>query len=115
MQTTNDLRLSETPAPDEAPAGPRPAQAAPRSLAARKISELIERAVSMCKPRYAAQGRFSVSANSPTCWILNIRPTCRSKNLSNVFWLLFDLMQFDAWREFILEGHRRISDFLTDA
>jgi cyclopropane-fatty-acyl-phospholipid synthase len=45
MQTTNDLRLSETPAPDTAPAGPKPGQTVPRSPAARKISELVERAV----------------------------------------------------------------------
>jgi cyclopropane-fatty-acyl-phospholipid synthase len=45
MQTTNDLRLSEAPPPDTAPTGPQPGRTAPRSLAARKISELIERAV----------------------------------------------------------------------
>ena len=45
MQTTNDFRLSEVPPPDTAPAGPQPGRTAPRSLAARKISELVERAV----------------------------------------------------------------------
>jgi cyclopropane-fatty-acyl-phospholipid synthase len=45
MQTTNDFRLSEAPTPDSAPAGPQPGRTTPRSLAARKISEVIERAV----------------------------------------------------------------------